>query len=219
LTKNLKTFYTLLVTQTLSILGSRMTSLSVGIWVFAETGKDMIIRRNESSASLGENDGEHPPDILRPLIGMYVFNTEQNNNKTRAQANTIQAWKDFFQKSFSITDMSTIEVVSYKEADEEADIKISSEGLSKIILDTVDIFYKKQSLFKPNLIAPSASGQNWVKVVLDQMETRARAIDKDKILESLLDPIGLEAGAHSHDHIVKTTTSSHHKGSFSITHT
>ena len=34
-----KTFYVLLVTQTLSLLGSRMTSIGVGIWVFAETGK------------------------------------------------------------------------------------------------------------------------------------------------------------------------------------
>jgi DHA3 family macrolide efflux protein-like MFS transporter len=34
-----KLFYILLVTQTLSLVGSRMTSIGVGIWVFAETGK------------------------------------------------------------------------------------------------------------------------------------------------------------------------------------
>ena len=32
------TFYTLLVTQTLSLIGSRMTAVAVGIWVFRETG-------------------------------------------------------------------------------------------------------------------------------------------------------------------------------------
>ena len=32
-------FYSLLITQTLSLLGSRMTSIGVGIWVFTETGK------------------------------------------------------------------------------------------------------------------------------------------------------------------------------------
>src|SRR6266498_3032844 len=37
--KSLQTFYVLIVTQTLSLLGSRMTSVGVGIWVFAETGK------------------------------------------------------------------------------------------------------------------------------------------------------------------------------------
>jgi MFS family permease len=36
--KNMRTFYTLLLTQTLSIIGSRISSLAVGIWVFNETG-------------------------------------------------------------------------------------------------------------------------------------------------------------------------------------
>ena len=35
----MKTFYALIVTQTLSLLGSRMTSIGVGMWVFAETGR------------------------------------------------------------------------------------------------------------------------------------------------------------------------------------
>ena len=34
-----KTFYALLVTQTFSLIGSRMTSIGVGIWVFVETGR------------------------------------------------------------------------------------------------------------------------------------------------------------------------------------
>jgi MFS family permease len=37
--KTNKLFYSLLVTQTLSLVGSRMTSIGVGIWVFTETGK------------------------------------------------------------------------------------------------------------------------------------------------------------------------------------
>lgn len=32
-------FYTLIATQTLSLIGSRMTSIGVGIWVFTQTGK------------------------------------------------------------------------------------------------------------------------------------------------------------------------------------
>ena len=35
---NLKTFYFLILTQTLSMVGSAMTSFAIGIWVFAETG-------------------------------------------------------------------------------------------------------------------------------------------------------------------------------------
>jgi MFS family permease len=37
--KSQKIFYSLLITQTFSLLGSRMTSIGVGIWVFAQTGK------------------------------------------------------------------------------------------------------------------------------------------------------------------------------------
>jgi MFS transporter, DHA3 family, macrolide efflux protein len=37
--KKTNTFYALIVTQTLSLIGSRMTSIGVGIWVFTETGK------------------------------------------------------------------------------------------------------------------------------------------------------------------------------------
>lgn len=37
--KKNKTFYTLVVTQTFSMIGSRMTSIAVGFWVFARTGQ------------------------------------------------------------------------------------------------------------------------------------------------------------------------------------
>jgi len=37
--KRSKPFYALIATQTVSLIGSRMTSIGVGIWVFAETGK------------------------------------------------------------------------------------------------------------------------------------------------------------------------------------
>lgn len=36
--QNLRTFYTLVLTQTFSLLGSRISGLAVSIWVFAETG-------------------------------------------------------------------------------------------------------------------------------------------------------------------------------------
>jgi len=36
--RSLRTFYTLVITQILSLIGSHMTGVAVGIWVFAETG-------------------------------------------------------------------------------------------------------------------------------------------------------------------------------------
>jgi DHA3 family macrolide efflux protein-like MFS transporter len=36
--KNLRTFYTIILTQTLSLIGSRISGLALGIWVFNETG-------------------------------------------------------------------------------------------------------------------------------------------------------------------------------------
>jgi len=36
--RTLRTFYTLVVTQTISLIGSEMTSFAVGIWVYRETG-------------------------------------------------------------------------------------------------------------------------------------------------------------------------------------
>lgn len=37
-TANLRTFYTLILTQTLSLIGSRISGLAIGIWVFQQTG-------------------------------------------------------------------------------------------------------------------------------------------------------------------------------------
>lgn len=36
--RNIRTFYALLLTQTISMIGSRMTSIAFGIWIFNETG-------------------------------------------------------------------------------------------------------------------------------------------------------------------------------------
>ncbi len=36
--RNLRTFYALTITQTLSLIGSRMSAVAIGIWVFARTG-------------------------------------------------------------------------------------------------------------------------------------------------------------------------------------
>ncbi|MEO1645009.1 MAG: MFS transporter, partial [Chloroflexota bacterium] len=35
---NLRTFYTLIITQTLSLIGSRVSGLALGIWIFNDTG-------------------------------------------------------------------------------------------------------------------------------------------------------------------------------------
>lgn len=37
-TQNLRTFYTIILTQTLSMIGSRVSGLALGIWLFTETG-------------------------------------------------------------------------------------------------------------------------------------------------------------------------------------
>jgi MFS family permease len=37
-TYNMRTFYTLILTQTFSLIGSRISSLAIGMWVFAQTG-------------------------------------------------------------------------------------------------------------------------------------------------------------------------------------
>ncbi len=53
----LNTFYTLAVTQTLSLIGSRMSSIAVGIWVFATTGSAapllLVSFFNEMPAMIG----------------------------------------------------------------------------------------------------------------------------------------------------------------------
>jgi MFS family permease len=38
-TQNLRTFYALILTQTFSLIGSRISSLAVGIWVYGDTGE------------------------------------------------------------------------------------------------------------------------------------------------------------------------------------
>src|SRR5689334_4312851 len=37
-TYNMRTFYTLILTQTFSLIGSRISSLAIGMWVFSQTG-------------------------------------------------------------------------------------------------------------------------------------------------------------------------------------
>lgn len=53
----LRTFYSLAITQTLSLIGSRMSAIAVGIWVFAETGSAapllLVSFFNEIPAMLG----------------------------------------------------------------------------------------------------------------------------------------------------------------------
>lgn len=36
---SMRTFYTILITQTISMLGSTMSAFAVGVWVFQRTGE------------------------------------------------------------------------------------------------------------------------------------------------------------------------------------
>ena len=37
-TVNMRTFYTIILTQTLSLIGSQISGLALGIWIFQQTG-------------------------------------------------------------------------------------------------------------------------------------------------------------------------------------
>ena len=57
--RNLRTFYTLVITQTFSLVGSRMTSIAIGIWLFTTTGNTTPLLLtaffNELPAMLGSS--------------------------------------------------------------------------------------------------------------------------------------------------------------------
>ncbi len=59
------TFYALIATQTLSLIGSRMTSIGVGIWVFTETGKTAPLL-------LTSFFNELPGMLVGSLAGVFV---------------------------------------------------------------------------------------------------------------------------------------------------
>ncbi len=61
----LATFYTLVTTQTLSLIGSRMTTIGVGVWVFAHTGLT-------SPLLLAALFNELPGMLFGSLSGVYV---------------------------------------------------------------------------------------------------------------------------------------------------
>lgn len=61
----LATFYTLVSTQTLSLIGSRMTTIGVGVWVFAHTGLT-------SPLLLAALFNELPGMLFGSLAGVYV---------------------------------------------------------------------------------------------------------------------------------------------------
>lgn len=61
----LLTFYTLLVTQTFSLIGSRMTSVAVGIWLFAATGQ-------VAPLLLVSFFNELPGMLLGSLAGVFI---------------------------------------------------------------------------------------------------------------------------------------------------
>src|SRR5215204_5941655 len=64
-TTNLRTFYILVITQTLSIIGSRMTALAVGIYVFTESGQTTPLL-------LVAFFNELPAMLANSLVGVWI---------------------------------------------------------------------------------------------------------------------------------------------------
>jgi MFS family permease len=63
--RNLRTFYTIVVTQTFSLIGSRMASIAVGIWLFTQTG-------NTTPLLMASFFAELPGLLFGSLAGVLV---------------------------------------------------------------------------------------------------------------------------------------------------
>ncbi|MCI0552013.1 MAG: hypothetical protein L0287_13755 [Anaerolineae bacterium] len=178
---------------------------------YVKSSKEMIVRGNKSSLSLGDNDQEHVPDILRPLVSIYTL----NRDRTKA----IEEWKLFFENDYPV-DISTIKIKAFSEKDGQRDIYRSPEQLTKILLDTIDILSNKiigkdgQSLLQPNFAAisnPSSILAKKASIIAQQSDSKLTDLD------IFLEPIALEAGAEDHFHTYKQ---GHHKrDSYTFSHT
>lgn len=65
MTYNMRTFYTLVITQALSTIGTMMTSLALGIWLFTETGSAMPLMIVAFCMTL-------PNMLLRSFAGIFA---------------------------------------------------------------------------------------------------------------------------------------------------
>lgn len=63
--ENLRTFYILIITQTLSLIGSRVSGLALGIWLFNETG-------NATPLALVAFFGVVPSVIMQGFAGVVA---------------------------------------------------------------------------------------------------------------------------------------------------
>ena len=177
--------------------------------------KEIVIRNNKTPESLGDNDQEHVPDILRPLVSIYTTN--------RDRSKAMDAWKLFFQESFPV-DMSKIEIQFFRNQEDNRDIIRYPEQLNRILLDTIDIFFDKTGNGGASGLFYSKFTGNTDTTQLAGKATRLASEQKDNKMTDLdlfLEPIALEAEQQSHPHQVKTTNQNSHHGktAFTITHT
>lgn len=187
---------------------------------FVKSSQEMVIRKNKTFQSLGENDNEHAPDVLRPLISMYTFSKDQAAEQDTAglQGRVIEAWKSFFKEAFC-ADLSKIFIWNIRARKNERTIKRTPEQLSKIFLDTVDMFFgllgaeDRKSFFQPSVLPVMDASQLVDKAETILRRTKRKVSEKDpKILELLLNPVVLEAEEQPHSHPVTVVGPSNHGG-------
>jgi hypothetical protein len=171
---------------------------------YVNSSKEMIIRNNKTALSLGENDQEHVPDILRPLSSIYTIDQNRDSSLT--------LWKQFFSENFS-TDMSTIEIVNERENEDQRDIIRSPEELSHILLDTIDILTEQigqenKGFFHTNFSYIASVDEFKEKADRIDVKQRENPVDNQddilSVLDIFLEPHILEAGQQTHTHRWKT---------------
>lgn len=177
---------------------------------YVKSGKDMVIRGNKSGDTLGENDQEHVPDVLRPLVSMHTIHREREK--------ALDMWRAFFKDEYPV-DLAKIAVTAPGENENQRAIQRSPEQLTGILMDTIDLLSEKivgtdeQSLLKPTFAAIYASQE-----ILAQKASVLAGQSKNKKtdLDIFLEPLILEAGDESHSH---TFNKGHHKNDpYTFTH-
>jgi hypothetical protein len=185
---------------------------------YVDSSKKMIILNNKTASSLGENDQEHVPDILRPLACIYII--DQNRDSS------ITSWKQFFSENFS-TNMDTIEIVMERENEDQRDITRSPEELSHILLDTIDILTEQLGQDNRGFLRTNFSyiaNADEYKEKADRIEVMQRENPVDhqadllSVLDIFLESHILEAGQQSHTHTWKTKKPHSHKERRSHSH-
>jgi MFS family permease len=103
--RNLSTFYIIVITQTLSLIGSRMTNIGVGIWLFKQTG-------NTTPLLLAAFFAELPGVLGSGLAGVLVDRWERRRVLMLADAGqafgTLLLLLSFWSGSFQIWQLYSI---------------------------------------------------------------------------------------------------------------